>query len=201
VAVYDSLIESGTGATVAHGTPGELVAPAAFPNMPIYFWNDAASSPSPSSKYFSAYFEKYDNVWTHGDFVMVHPVTKNLLFLGRADGVLNPSGVRFGSAEIYGVIESRFAGEVADSICVGQRRPNDSDESVVLFLLMKNGVPFTKRLVEEVRSAIRKELSPRHVPKYVFETPDIPVSILYLISLFILGIHRSSTVPIVNKIA
>lgn len=173
VAVYDSLIEGGKGvpgAPVDHGTPGELVAPAAFPNMPVYFWND-----SDGSRYFSAYFEKYDNVWTHGDFVMLHPVTKALIFLGRADGVLNPSGVRFGSAEIYSVIEEKFP-QIADSICVGQRRPQDNDESVMLFLMMKPGEKFTAKLVNEVKSAIRKELSARHVPKHVFETPEIPVS-------------------------
>ena len=102
-------------------------------------------------------------------------MTKNLVFLGRADGVLNPSGVRFGSAEIYGVIENAFPA-IADSICVGQRRPEDSDESVMLFLMMKPGEKFTIKLVNEVKAAIRKELSARHVPKYVFETPDIPVS-------------------------
>lgn len=177
VAVYDSLIESGEGKEIPHGEPGELVAPTSFPNMPVYFWNDEASSPSKTSKYFGAYFEKYDNVWTHGDFVMIHPVTKNLLFLGRADGVLNPSGVRFGSAEIYGVIESKFAHRVVDSICVGQRRPQDNDESVVLFLLIKPGEKFTTKLVDEVKTAIREELSARHVPKYVFETPDIPTTV------------------------
>ena len=161
------------------GTPGELIAHAAFPNMPVYFWNDTPPG-HPSfnqAKYFSAYFEKYDNVWTHGDFVMLHPTTKNLMFLGRADGVLNPSGVRFGSAEIYGVIEngSSFQG-VQDSICVGQRRPQDQDESVLLFLMMKPGEKFTQKLVNDVKAAIRKELSPRHVPKHVFETPAIPVS-------------------------
>jgi acetoacetyl-CoA synthetase len=106
---------------------------------------------------------------------MIHPVTKNLTFLGRADGVLNPSGVRFGSAEIYGVLENRFP-MLADSICVGQRRPQDPDESVLLFLMMKPGHKFTQKLVNDVKAAIRKELSPRHVPKYVFETPEIPVS-------------------------
>ncbi|TVY13355.1 Acetoacetyl-CoA synthetase [Lachnellula arida] len=172
--VYDSLIEGGKGvpgAAVDHGTPGELIAPSAFPNMPVFFWNDPTGE-----RYFSAYFEKYDNVWTHGDFVMVHPTTKNVLFLGRADGVLNPSGVRFGSAEIYSVIEAGFP-MVADSICVGQRRPQDSDESVMLFLMMKKGEKFTDRLVNDVKAAIRKELSARHVPKYVFETPDIPTTV------------------------
>ena len=179
VGVYDSLIEGGPGVrgeAVDHGTPGELVATAAFPNMPVYFWNDAAASPDRKSKYYAAYFEKYDNVWTHGDFVMIHPTTKALTFLGRADGVLNPSGVRFGSAEIYGVIEGKFSHKIVDSICVGQRRPKDTDEVVMLFLLMKPGVKFEASLVNEIKAAIRKELSARHVPKHVFETPDIPVS-------------------------
>jgi acetoacetyl-CoA synthetase len=173
IAVYDSLVEGGRGvkgAPVGHGTPGELVAYAAFPNMPVYFYNDDTGS-----RYFSAYFEKYDNVWTHGDFVMIHPITRQLIFLGRADGVLNPSGVRFGSAEIYGVLESKFP-QLSDSICVGQRRPQDQDETVMLFLMMKPGEKFTQKLISDVKAAIRKELSARHVPKYVFETPDIPVS-------------------------
>lgn len=116
------------------------------------------------------------DVWTHGDFVMFHPITKGLIFLGRADGVLNPSGVRFGSAEIYSIIEAQFSDQIADSMCVGQRRPQDNDESVMLFLLMKPGANFTKQLVNDVKMAIRKGLSPRHVPRYVYETPEIPVS-------------------------
>lgn len=97
------------------------------------------------------------------------------MFHGRADGVLNPSGVRFGSAEIYRVIEGQFSDEIADSICVGQRRPTDTDERVLLFLLMKPGAAFTASLVERVNRAIRSELSPRHVPLFTFETPEIPV--------------------------
>jgi acetoacetyl-CoA synthetase len=179
VKVYDSLIEGGQGVKgqpIPHGTPGELVADKAFPNMPVMFWNDV-TSPHPKSKYFSAYFEKFDNVWTHGDFVMFHPVTKQLMFLGRADGVLNPSGVRFGSAEIYGVLEGKFSHIISDSICVGQRRPQDLDESVMLFLLMRPGHKFNQELVREVKDAIRKGLSARHVPKYVFETPEIPTTV------------------------
>lgn len=118
------------------------------------------------------------DVWTHGDFISIHPVTKQIFFLGRSDGVLNPSGIRFGSAEIYNVIDTRFADEIADSICVGQRRPQDTDESVMLFLLMRPGREFTSDLVGRVKEAIRKALSARHVPKYVFQTPEIPVSCL-----------------------
>lgn len=104
-------------------------------------------------------------------------MTGNISFLGRADGVLNPSGVRFGSAEIYSVIERRFANRVHDSLCVGQRRPTDQDETVMLFLLMKPGHRFDTALVSEVREAIGRDLSKRHVPKYIFETPEIPVSL------------------------
>jgi acetoacetyl-CoA synthetase len=98
------------------------------------------------------------------------------MFLGRADGVLNPSGVRFGSAEIYSIIEAKFPDRISDSICVGQRRPQDEDERVILFLLMKPGHRFTPQLVGEVKEAIKKATSARHVPKFVFETKDIPVS-------------------------
>lgn len=115
------------------------------------------------------------DVWTHGDFISIHPVTKQILFHGRSDGVLNPSGVRFGSAEIYNVIETQFAKEIQDSVCVGQRRPQDADESVMLFLLMRPGREFSRDLVQRVREAIRKALSARHVPKYIFETKEIPV--------------------------
>ena len=117
------------------------------------------------------------DVWTHGDFVMIHPITKQLIFLGRTDGVLNPSGVRFGSADIYRVIESRFSSEIKDSLCVGQKRDGDSDERVMLFLLMKPGIPFTLSIVERVKASIRAELSPRHVPTFIFQTPEIPVCV------------------------
>jgi len=99
------------------------------------------------------------------------------MFLGRADGVLNPSGVRFGSAEIYSIIEAKFAEKISDSICVGQRRPQDQDERVVLFSLMKPGHQFTAQIVTEVKEAIRKATSPRHVPKFVFETKAIPTTV------------------------
>lgn len=173
VEVYDQKVEGGKGikgTPVEDGVPGELVATKPFPTMPITFLGENGMQ-----KYFDSYFLRFDNVWTHGDFIMIHPITKQIMFMGRADGVLNPSGVRFGSAEIYSVLEARFPDRIADSICVGQRRPSDDDESVMLFLLMKPGHKFSSMLVREVKEAIRKETSPRHVPKYVFETPEIPV--------------------------
>ncbi|EHA52412.1 hypothetical protein MCOR27_008405 [Pyricularia oryzae] len=180
VRVYDALEPNGPGKEVPHGTPGELVAVNTFPNIPAFFWGDkqtAATSAPPGSKYHGSYFARFDHVWSHGDFVAVHPMTGGIHFLGRADGVLNPSGVRFGSAEIYGVIERRFADAVVDSLCVGQRRPQDSDESVMLFLLMRPGHKLDGKLEREVRHAIGEDLSKRHVPKYIFETPEIPTTV------------------------
>ena len=168
--VYDSSIESGPGRALPAGQPGDLVATASFPNQPVFFWGDDSGE-----RYQSAYYARFPHVWTHGDFIEIHPSTGQVTFLGRADGVLNPSGVRFGSAEIYSVIESYFP-EVADSICVGQRRPADEDESVMLFLKMKEGCEYTPSLVTRIKEKIASERSRRHVPKYVFQTWDIPVS-------------------------
>ncbi len=175
VAVYDSTLPDGPGVPVPHGTPGELVAVRSFPNVPRFLWGDKEPAGAPGTKFHAAYFARFEHVWAHGDFVVFHPVTGNITFLGRADGVLNPSGVRFGSAEIYSVLEGRFADRVRDSLCVGQKRPQDGDEQVMLFLLMQPGHQFSRQLVAEVKDAIRKDLSKRHVPKYIFETPEIPV--------------------------
>lgn len=159
------------GEVVPDGTPGEIVVTKSFPNQPVYFYEDPTGE-----KYFNAYYARYDDSWTHGDFVSIHPVTRQHMIYGRADGVLNPSGVRFGSAEIYNVIDQFFSSDVQDSICVGQRRPRDYDESVMLFLMMKPGKKFTEGLASAIKGRIGIELSKRHVPKYVFETPEIPVS-------------------------
>lgn len=177
VEVFDQTIETPPGQivpgkAVPPGEAGELVATQAFPNQPIYFWGDEAGT-----RFREAYFARFDNVWTHGDFIFIHPLTGGIYFLGRADGVLNPSGVRFGSAEIYSVVEAFFADEVGDSICVGQRRPQDLDETVLLFLLMKPGRVFTGTLARKVRERIGRELGKRYAPKYVFETPEIPTTV------------------------
>lgn len=178
VEVYDQTIESSDGGkTIARGRPvplgesGELVVTKPFPTMPVKFWGDDSGE-----KYFNAYFARFDNVWTHGDFISEHSKTHQFYLYGRADGVLNPSGVRFGSAEIYNVLDTRFGEEIQDSVCVGQRRPQDMDESVMLFLLMKPGKKFSEHLVSAVKDAIAKDAGRRCVPKYVFETPEIPVS-------------------------
>lgn len=169
--VYDSLIETGPGKAVPDGEPGDLVATESFPNQPVFFWGDESGE-----RYQNAYYRRFPHVWTHGDFIQYHPVTGQVFFLGRADGVLNPSGVRFGSSDIYSVIEAHFP-TVADSICVGQRRPEDIDESVMLFLKMKEGEQYTESLVQKIKSKIAEEKSRRHVPRYVFQTWDIPTTV------------------------
>lgn len=148
-----------------------MVCTRSFPTQPVKFWDDPTGE-----KYFKAYFERFDDVWTHGDFISQHPKTGQVFLHGRADGVLNPSGVRFGSAEIYNAIDNAFQDEILDSICVGQRRPQDMDESVMLFLLMKPGKKFTQDLVKRVKDVIARDCGRRCVSKYVFETPEIPVS-------------------------
>jgi acetoacetyl-CoA synthetase len=93
-------------------------------------------------------------------------------YADESDGVLNPSGVRFGSAEIYAIIE-KFP-QLQDAICVGQRRPHDQDENVLLFLKLQPDIKLTPQFTEQVKDAIRQGLSARHVPKYVFQVQDIP---------------------------
>ncbi|TVY65231.1 Acetoacetyl-CoA synthetase [Fusarium oxysporum f. sp. cubense] len=175
IAIYNEVTE-GKAEPVVPGAAGELIAYKPFPNVPVFFWDDTLPQQSPKSKYFSSYFAKYEHVWAHGDFVSVHPTTKAILFHGRSDGVLNPSGIRFGSSEIYSVIERHFSEITVDSICVGQRRASDPDETVLLFIQMKPGHQLTRELAETIKQAIRKDLSNRHVPKHVFEAPDLPVS-------------------------
>lgn len=187
VEIWDASTSLGeAGRVVPNGEPGELVAVSAFPNVPVFLWNDGYPNPEhpqfhptrKGSTFHKAYFARFaQKVWAHGDFCVVHPITGNISFLGRADGVLNPSGVRFGSAEIYSVIERNFSDEVADSLCVGQRRPNDQDERVMLFLLMRPGHRFSPELVGEVKEKIAKECSKRHVPAFVFETKEIPTTV------------------------
>ncbi|KAL0944562.1 acetoacetate-CoA ligase [Colletotrichum truncatum] len=176
VQVYDATATSTCGKPVPDGIQGELVAVKPFPNVPILFWNDIAPPSSPNSKLFSSYFARFDHVWTQGDIVSLDRQTRAIIHHGRADGVLNPSGIRFGSAEVYNVIEKRFGNVVLDSLCVGQRRPSDSDESVLLFLQMRPGETYDDKLVTAVKAAIRQDLSSRHVSKYIFQTPEIPMT-------------------------
>ncbi|KAA1471742.1 acetoacetate-CoA ligase [Dentipellis sp. KUC8613] len=154
------------------GQPGELVCTRPHPSMPIKFWGDDAQG----TKFLRSYFDVYPGVWRHGDFIAKNPRTGGLIIYGRSDGVLNPSGVRFGSGEIYSVME-RFSSVIDDTICVGQRRAQDVDERVLLFVKMRPGHALTPALEREIREAIRKALSARHVPAYIFAVEDIPYTV------------------------
>ncbi|KAF2004245.1 acetoacetyl-CoA synthase [Amniculicola lignicola CBS 123094] len=153
------------------GEPGDLVCTQPFICQPVSFWGKDGAQ-----KYRSSYFEKFDGVWHHGDFVRFNPKTGGLWMLGRSDGILKPAGIRFGSAEIYNVLLEHFADEVADALCIGRRREQDSDETVVLFLKMAEGRRFDGALVEGIKATVKKALSVRHVPGIVDECPEIPVT-------------------------
>ena len=118
----------------------------------------------------------YVGMWAHGDFIHMNPKTHGgIVMLGRSDGTLNPNGVRFGSAEIYNIVEP-FE-EVADSVCVGQRTP-DGEERVILFLRMASGFDFEKsEIVAKLSKTIRKSLSARHVPSLILPIRDIPYTV------------------------
>ncbi len=150
---------------------GEFICTKPFPSMPIFFYND-----EDFKRYKASYFEKYEGVWTHGDFCMISRQTGGVQMLGRSDGTLNPAGIRFGSADIYNVIEP-FE-EIEDSLCVGQKNPNmPEEERVILFVKVKAGFEFNKALVDKVKLMIRTNLSPRHVPSLILEIEEIPYTI------------------------
>jgi len=146
---------------------GELVCKSAFPSMPIYFWNDENDT-----KYKKAYFEEFEGIWHHGDYI---EITNNggIVMLGRSDATLNPQGVRIGTSEIYRVLEKME--EIEDSVVVGKKF--EGDELVVLFVKLKEGIELTNNLIKLIRSDIRNNCSPRHVPSIIKQVPDIPYTI------------------------
>ncbi|KAH8650771.1 acetoacetyl-synthase [Ilyonectria robusta] len=153
------------------GRAGELTCRRPFPSQPVCFWGDGDMS-----RYKSSYFEKYGNkTWYQGDFIQMNPKTGGFIMLGRSDGVLNPSGVRFGSAEVYEVVE-KLPG-IEDTLCVGRRRPHDQDEAVMLFVKMAIGQKLTRQLKSAIKASIRAARTPRHVPKFIFQVPHIPYTI------------------------
>lgn len=150
---------------------GDLVCTRPFPSMPIYFSNDPEFK-----KYKASYFEKFPGVWAHGDFCMIDSQTGGVTMFGRSDGTLNPNGVRFGSADIYNIIETMS--EIDDSLCVGQKNHlNPTEERVILFLKLKPGHDFNEALVNKVKTKIRTSLSPRHVPNIVCSISEIPYTL------------------------
>ncbi len=146
---------------------GELVCARPFPSMPLRFWNDENGQ-----RYRDTYFSMYPNVWRHGDFAKI---TENggLVISGRSDATLKPGGVRIGTAEIYRQVET--VGEVQDSLVVGQNW--DNDVRIILFVKMKEGNEFSQGLVQKLKTVIRNNASPRHVPAIIIPVADIPYTI------------------------
>ncbi|NMG43729.1 acetoacetate--CoA ligase [Aromatoleum toluvorans] len=150
------------------GEKGELVCTKPFPSMPIGFWNDPDGT-----KYRAAYFERFPNVWCHGDFCEI-TAHGGLVIHGRSDATLNPGGVRIGTAEIYRQVEK--LPEVVESIVIGQDWPpqDPTDVRVVLFVRLREGLALDDALVARIRQAIRDNATPRHVPAKIVQVGDIP---------------------------
>lgn len=146
---------------------GELVCTASFPSMPVYFWNDPDNK-----KYRGAYFDVYPNVWRHGDYVEITD-RGGVIIYGRSDATLNPGGVRIGTAEIYRQVET--VPGILDSLVVGQDWENDV--RVILFVKLAEGVELTDDLVKKIKSTIRENTTPRHVPAKVIAVKDIPYTL------------------------
>ncbi|MBI4206082.1 MAG: acetoacetate--CoA ligase [Betaproteobacteria bacterium] len=146
------------------GEKGELVCTAPFPSMPIGFWNDPDGA-----KYRAAYFEKFPNVWCHGDYIEL-TAHGGLIIYGRSDAVLNPGGVRIGTAEIYRQVER--LDEVIECLAIGQDWNNDV--RIVLFVRLREGLVLDPPLIDKIRKQIRDNTTPRHVPAKVVQVADIP---------------------------
>lgn len=147
---------------------GEMVVAQPMPSMPVFFWNDPGNE-----KYRSSYFDAYPKIWSHGDWVKV---TKEggVVILGRSDATLNRQGVRIGTAEIYRAVDK--IAEIKDSLIVNIELPAGGDY-MPLFVLMKEGQELTDEVKQSVKSILKKEYSPRHVPDEIIEVKDIPYTI------------------------
>ncbi len=152
------------GKPVGPGQKGELVCVKPFPSMPVMFWNDPGGA-----KYHSAYFERFDNIWCHGDFAE-WTEHGGIIIHGRSDATLNPGGVRIGTAEIYAQVER--IPEVVEALAIGQDW--DNDVRVVLFVRLAKGAALDDTLAKTIKQQIRVGASPRHVPARIIAVADIP---------------------------
>jgi len=143
---------------------GELVCTQTFPSQPVYFWADESGE-----KYHNAYFARFDNVWHHGDYVLLTE-QGGMVIYGRSDATLNPGGVRIGTAEIYRHVEQ--LDEVVESIVIGQDW--DSDVRVVLFVVLTKGLTLDDDLIKKIRQTVREKCTPRHMPAKVVQVTEIP---------------------------
>ena len=146
------------------GGTGELVCTAPFPSMPLCFWND-----SDERRYRAAYFERFPGAWCHGDWVQ-RTEHGGMVISGRSDAVLNPGGVRIGTAEIYRPVE--HIDEVLEALAVGQEWQGDM--RIVLFVQLREGLELNETLRARIRQEVRREATPRHVPAVILQVPDIP---------------------------
>ncbi|WP_417828718.1 acetoacetate--CoA ligase [Thalassospira sp.] len=151
------------------GTPvrnekGELVCTKPFPSMPVGFWNDPDGS-----RYHAAYFDRFDNIWCHGDYVELDD-DGGMIIYGRSDATLNPGGVRIGTAEIYRQVEK--LPEIQESIVIGQDW--DNDVRVILFVVLRENYVLDSALIDKIKKQIRNNCTPRHVPAKVLAVADIP---------------------------
>ena len=146
------------------GEQGELVCTKPFPSAPVGFWADDGDA-----RYRAAYFERFPGIWAHGDFAELTP-DGGLVIYGRSDAVLNPGGVRIGTAEIYRQVEK--LDEIIESIAIGQNW--DDDVRVVLFVVLRSGVELDDELRQRIRAVIRANTTPRHVPAKIVAVGEIP---------------------------
>ena len=146
---------------------GELVCTQPFPSMPVYFWNDPDNN-----KYREAYFTKFPEIWTHGDYIKITE-SGGIIVYGRSDATLNPGGVRIGTAEIYRIVESMP--EITDSIVVEQK--SNGDTIVILFVVLNENLTLSSELTENIKMNIRRNTTPRHVPSKIFQVNEIPRTI------------------------
>jgi acetoacetyl-CoA synthetase len=143
---------------------GELVCKNAFPTMPLKFWNDKKNK-----KFKEAYFNKFNNIWHHGDYAEVKN-SGGFIIYGRSDTTLNPGGVRLGTSEIYSEVE-KFK-EIKESIVIGQSW--DNDIRIILFVIMNQNYQLNNELIRRIKIQIRTNASPRHVPSKILNVKDIP---------------------------
>lgn len=146
------------------GKKGELVCTKAFPSMPLYFYNDKNDK-----KYMKAYFSRFENIWAHGDYGEL-TIEDGIVIYGRSDAVLNPGGVRIGTAEIYRQVEK--VDEVLESIAIGQDWFDDT--RIILFVVLRENQQLTEELIDKIKQTIKSNSTPRHVPAKIIQVPELP---------------------------
>ena len=152
------------GKSISDGKKGELVVKQPFPSMPVKFWGD-----DDGQKYHKAYFSRFKNIWRHGDFIE-KTLNHGFIIKGRSDTTLNPGGVRIGTAEIYQQVEN--IDFITEGLVVGQNYNNDV--RVVLFVTTKENKQLDDEKIKLIKSKIRKNCSPKHVPSIIIKVPEIP---------------------------